>query len=427
MTKIFSILWVVVLFSCKRYDAPNEVITPKGRQYQICNDPNAKYNNIERLTDEEIKIAFRTNSRTPKNRRDTDKDGILDANDNCPSVFNPDQIDSDKDGLGDACDNLDNDIDRDGIRNEVDNCPSVFNPTQDDIDADGMGDVCDIVPVTDTDLDGIPDALDNCPTISNPNQSDSDNDGIGDVCDITPISDIDNDGIADNKDNCPTIKNTDQSDVDKDGVGDMCDIDFNQSLQSKTVIFYDTDGHYETDGLWTSMSGGVPIFFPESGLTEIEINNIITEVKKDYAQFPVIVTIDSVIFQQANPLKKVRIVITKGNQYSPNAGLAYVDIIGISKDVMAGYVNTTALAYSQKMIGEASSHEAGHTLGLWHQADWSDTCRLIREYSSGLSAPIAPIMGNSYSKPGEWWIGKTSSNCTYIQNDSIIIRRKTGY
>lgn len=34
---------------------------------------------------------------------DTDEDGIDDCWDNCPCVFNPDQIDSDNDTYGDAC------------------------------------------------------------------------------------------------------------------------------------------------------------------------------------------------------------------------------------------------------------------------------------------------------------------------------------
>jgi hypothetical protein len=35
---------------------------------------------------------------------DADGDGITDAEDNCPSLFNPDQADADGDGIGDACD-----------------------------------------------------------------------------------------------------------------------------------------------------------------------------------------------------------------------------------------------------------------------------------------------------------------------------------
>jgi uncharacterized repeat protein (TIGR01451 family) len=35
---------------------------------------------------------------------DIDEDGVVDTEDNCPSVYNPDQTDSDNDGLGDACD-----------------------------------------------------------------------------------------------------------------------------------------------------------------------------------------------------------------------------------------------------------------------------------------------------------------------------------
>jgi hypothetical protein len=34
---------------------------------------------------------------------DTDHDGVPDARDNCPFVFNPDQRDTDHDGVGDAC------------------------------------------------------------------------------------------------------------------------------------------------------------------------------------------------------------------------------------------------------------------------------------------------------------------------------------
>jgi len=56
-----------------------------------------------------------------------DADGVADPEDNCPSVWNPQQQDGDADGIGDACDN----------------CPGTANPDQADADGDGVGDACD--------------------------------------------------------------------------------------------------------------------------------------------------------------------------------------------------------------------------------------------------------------------------------------------
>ncbi len=97
---------------------------------------------------------------------DADGDGIPDAEDLCPQVFDPPrwideglQPDADGDGEGDLCDpcpldpNTDqcspsdpNDRDRDGVPNLQDNCPQDPNPDQADLDGDGTGDVCDACP-----------------------------------------------------------------------------------------------------------------------------------------------------------------------------------------------------------------------------------------------------------------------------------------
>lgn len=57
---------------------------------------------------------------------DTDGDGKLDFEDNCPAVANVAQLDGDDDTIGDACDN----------------CPLVENPDQSDSVANGTGDAC---------------------------------------------------------------------------------------------------------------------------------------------------------------------------------------------------------------------------------------------------------------------------------------------
>jgi hypothetical protein len=127
------------------------------------------------------------------------------------------------------------DTDGDGVADATDNCPTVYNPTQSDADADGIGDACDVC--TDTDGDGYGDpgylantcATDNCPTTANADQLDADGDGIGDVCD--PCTDTDGDGFGNpgyaantcNLDNCPLVSNPTQADADGDGIGDACD------------------------------------------------------------------------------------------------------------------------------------------------------------------------------------------------------------
>lgn len=46
---------------------------------------------------------------------DTDGDGVIDDDDNCPDDANPDQADTDADGIGDVCDDTDDSIDDDPI------------------------------------------------------------------------------------------------------------------------------------------------------------------------------------------------------------------------------------------------------------------------------------------------------------------------
>ena len=61
---------------------------------------------------------------------DTDRDGVVDGEDNCLTLYNPEQMDGDADGAGNSCDN----------------CPHTANSDQLDSDRDNWGDMCDACP-----------------------------------------------------------------------------------------------------------------------------------------------------------------------------------------------------------------------------------------------------------------------------------------
>nr|WP_276603317.1 amidohydrolase family protein [Nannocystis pusilla] len=98
------------------------------------------------------------------------------------------------------------DLDGDAIADADDNCPSVFNPplliepgVQPNADGDAAGDACDPCPLDNTDTctfidaddmddDGVPNGADNCIRVANSDQADGDDDGKGDECDTCPTA-----------------------------------------------------------------------------------------------------------------------------------------------------------------------------------------------------------------------------------------------
>jgi len=90
-----------------------------------------------------------------------------------------------------------------------------------------------------------------------------------------------------------------------------------------------------------------------------------------------------------------------------------------------GFVFSTLLNNNDKMVAEATSHETGHTLGLYHQTDYNSDCGYVTEYNAGRGSgeiSWAPIMGNSYSRNLTLWHnGPNSFGCGSIQNDLDII------
>ncbi|AEE48551.1 DUF6089 family protein [Haliscomenobacter hydrossis] len=177
------------------------------------------------------------------NEKDTDRDGIPDSQDNCPTIKGSLDMqgcpDADGDGvtdLEDACKDVAGlkalqgcpDQDGDGIPDKDDQCPEVAGSAL-------------FAGCPDTDGDGIQDAADDCPTVAGlatlKGCPDADGDGITDEKDLCPneagtaanqgCPDKDNDGVLDKDDACPDIAGLKQfngcPDTDNDGIEDRLD------------------------------------------------------------------------------------------------------------------------------------------------------------------------------------------------------------
>jgi OmpA-OmpF porin, OOP family len=145
--------------------------------------------------DEAIRLSPREKCRNPDvvvmdepkhvvvQRIDTDKDGLYDDEDKCPTEP------EDKDGFMDEDGCPDPDNDEDGILDQPDKCPLVAEDPDKFEDDDGC-------PEEDNDKDGLADKIDQCPDQPEDKDGFDDDDGCPDL-------DNDKDKVADVSDKCP--------------------------------------------------------------------------------------------------------------------------------------------------------------------------------------------------------------------------------
>ncbi len=195
------------------------------------------------------------------------------------------------------------------------------------------------------------------------------------------------------------------------------------SLPSATpVIFLDFDGHTVTGTSW-NYSG--PIICGGSGLSNAQITEVFNRVAEDYRPFVVNITTDSTKFLAAPLTKRMRVILTvTSDWYGSAGGVSFIGSFKWGTDDPC-FVFSQLLNFNVKNVSEASSHEAGHTLGLQHQSTYDASCNKISEYNYGTGSgevSWAPIMGAGYTKNLTiWHNGQNSISCSSIQNDMSVI------
>ncbi|MFH1084553.1 MAG: VCBS repeat-containing protein [Chloroflexota bacterium] len=198
------------------------------------------------------------------------------------------------------------------------------------------------------------------------------------------------------------------------------------------VIYLDFTGHVTTGTPWNSYLGisaivstpfdidGSPSTFSE--LEHERIQRVWQMVAEDYIPYDVDVTTED---PGPEALRKTtyfdalygqRVVLSPTNYFYPNAGgVAYIGSFNWPSDTPCFCFSGGLGGGDTKPMAECTSHESGHTLGLWH-----DGIRGGDEYYWG-HGTWAPIMGVGYSREVVQWSKGEYANASQTQDDLAII------
>jgi PKD repeat protein len=197
------------------------------------------------------------------------------------------------------------------------------------------------------------------------------------------------------------------------------------------VIYLDFDGHTTTGTSWNS--GAAIVSAPYSidadtafSTTELErIQYIWQRVAEDFLPYGVDVTTQDPGVEALRRLGTgdeawgVRVVISPSNWYNTGAGgVAYIGSFSWNSDTPC-FVFTAQLGTgNEKYTAEAASHEAGHTVGLYHDGVSGGSA-----YYSGHNG-WAPIMGVGYYQGLVQWSRGEYPGANNTEDDLTIM---TGY
>ena len=201
-------------------------------------------------------------------------------------------------------------------------------------------------------------------------------------------------------------------------------------VYSPTIIFLDADGHTVENTIWnTTFNSSQPFNCADGGLTADQMKTILKSVKEDFSPFHITVTDDENLYNNTPKEKRVRVIITK-HQGLPDifpyaGGYAYIGSLWWKDDTPCFVFADILSSFGAfpVSVAEIVSHETGHTIGLYHQSEYTFDGRFKYEYHAGFFSSIyniywAPIMGTSNSDMSGWMLGRTLQG---IQNDTEML------
>ncbi|MBU6158222.1 MAG: right-handed parallel beta-helix repeat-containing protein [Bacteroidetes bacterium] len=199
-------------------------------------------------------------------------------------------------------------------------------------------------------------------------------------------------------------------------------IKLNSYPVAAATLYLDFDGQTVVSPYY---NGGNALYCMNPTLNSTQITRIFNQVAEDFRPFNLNITTDSAVYFAAPATQRMRIIITPtSNWYPQTPGVSITESFRWGMEVPA-FVFSDVLSNNAKNIAETISHEAGHTLGLQHQALYNSSCALVNEFNAGIGTgdiSWAPIMGNGFSKNLTLWHnGTIITGCNNLQNDLSVI------
>lgn len=156
---------------------------------------------------------------------------------------------------------------------------------------------------------------------------------------------------------------------------------------------------------------------PPSLMTASQQTEAMTFAAALFAPYKIDLTTDVNVYNATDPSRRGIIIVTDSLMRGMATGVATVGGFGTADNI--AFVFSKNLNNVPKWTADIIAHEAGHTLGLYHQTDCVNGV-VTNQYRNSV------IMGSPYyAYPATWTTGTTYS-CSVIQNDHEILQSKLG-